>query len=81
MGTTAPVPPVAKGRFGERKFVRLAIVGAVAGLFTFVLMQLLFGIGGLLFEVLGFLVFVAWLGSIAATVVGSSAQLLEGVDS
>jgi hypothetical protein len=76
-GPTAPAAPAPKGRFGTRQFVILAIAGAVAGLVTFIPMQLLFGVGGPVFEVLGFLAFAAWICSGVATIVGIVGALLR----
>jgi hypothetical protein len=57
-----------------RRFVVLAIGGAVTCVIAFILMQLAFGAAGddgpLVFEILGFVLFVLFLASAAATLVG-----------
>jgi hypothetical protein len=66
-----------KNTRSSRPFVLMAIAGPVTGIVTFVLMQLAFGAaadsagsGSLWLEIVGFLLFVVWLASIVATIVG-----------
>jgi hypothetical protein len=70
-GLPAPQPRAAAR--ARRLFVYIAIGGAVGGFLSFILMQLAFGAaadGSLGFEVLGFALFVVFLVSVVATLVG-----------
>jgi hypothetical protein len=69
-GTPAPPGRNAKS---PRPFAILAIGGPIAGFATFILMQLSFTAasdGSLVFNIIGFALFVVWLACIVATVVG-----------
>lgn len=88
--STPPIPTftpggtVNRGRKSPRRFVILAIAGFVGGFVTFVLMQLAFsaaseGSGALFFEIVGFALFIVWLVSIVATVVGVIGAIVRAV--
>lgn len=63
----------------------MAITGPVVAIVTFVLMQLAFGAaagagsGSLWFEIVGFVLFVIWLASLVATIVGIIGTVVWGV--
>lgn len=68
-----------------RPFVIMAIAGPVIALVSFILMQLAFGAadsggsGTLLFQILGFVLFLVWLASIPATIVGIIVAIVRSV--
>ncbi len=63
----------------------MAIVGPVIALVSFVLMQLAFGAansagsGTLWFQIIGFVLFVVWLASILAMIVGIIGAIVRSV--
>ncbi|MGF2944206.1 hypothetical protein [Mycobacterium sp. HUMS_1102779] len=63
----------------------MAIAGPVIALVSFILMQLAFGAadsggsGTLLFQILGFVLFLVWLASIPATIVGIIVAIVRSV--
>ena len=66
-------------------FVIMAIAGPPTAIVTFVLMQLAFGAADsagsptLLFQIVGFVLFLVWLASIAATIVGIVGAIVRSV--
>jgi len=86
-----PLPPSKwqRKRPGPAKspwpFVIMAIAGPPTAIVTFVLMQLAFGAADsagsptLLFQIVGFVLFLVWLASIAATIVGIVGAIVRSV--
>jgi hypothetical protein len=79
----APHPPApAKS---PRPFVIMAVAGPVTFIVTFILMQLAFGasasagFGSLWFQVVGYVLFLVWLASIVATIVGAIGTVVRSV--
>lgn len=69
-----PRPPGRPGGKSPRPFVLLLSGSVLAGFVAFILMQLAFGAAdngaALLFEIVGFALFIVWLASIVGFIVG-----------
>lgn len=80
----APPAPVNREKKSPRTFVIIAVAGLVSALVTFFLIQLVYGVasrgsGGLFLEILGFALYVAWLVSVGAMLVGAVGAIARTV--
>jgi membrane associated rhomboid family serine protease len=78
--TTQPFPQSTPPKKSSRVFVMLAIGGFVVAIVSFILMQLSFGAadnGHVVFEILGFALFVVWLAAVIGLIVGVIGALVR----